>query len=344
MTRDMRLANQRVFRLLEEYCSRREDPVLGAGKVRWISSTPQDKQYLKGLTVAATVSFGSRRSLAHLVIDEQHFIALTDFEFPAEIREAHPVEPVGGLIVALLSEVLPTPTSSPSEVRNVVEVGSKEEPEYAGHDVDSVARLFPTIQVLECVQPLAPEALWRLFLVICTDECRLGGSWIDDALARSLVTLATLEVPALPYAAICRSIFDADPRSLFMALYRCIEATYAYDSSNRIITALGLQTSWPEMAAALDAEIGWHPQEAAALNAMLEHALEQDLEELCYCLKAIGGREPHVRAGRALYALRNRVVHYRAGTVGESGEDIDWNRLCEALIGIVVDVFTRAYT
>ncbi|WP_175009285.1 hypothetical protein [Cellulosimicrobium sp. TH-20] len=245
--------------------------------------------------------------------------------------------------MAMLSEFMPLPARSPAEVRNVVEVGHKGEDGYLGHDPRAVEGLFPAIQVLECNGDIDVEAAHRIFLRICVEECRRGASWISDELADGLDALADLAVPELPYAAIGRSIFDSDPRSMFMAVYRCIEATYAYESMRRVVERLGLTHSWQELARALELEVGWHPQEASSLNLVLVNALDRDLVGICECLGVEPGQDLRSSTGKAIYRLRNEIVHFRPGVDSAQHQDIDWNRLCSRMIDIVFHTFTRAY-
>lgn len=179
--------------------------------------------------------------------------------------------------------------------------------------------------------------------MLSIEECPSGESWIDDPLADELVTLADLNVSHFPYDVVCRSIFDWDPRSLYMALYRCLEATYAYESCRRLIASLGLDKDWHELAAALDAEVGWHPQEAASLNLVLQYALKDDLQAVCDCLGVVDGADLCVKAGRAIYRLRNRIVHYSSQAGGFGLDVADWNELCHRMVGIVFHVFSHAF-
>src|SRR5437868_13171482 len=54
---------------------------------------------------------------------------------------------------------------------------------------------------------------------------------------------------------LCRSLFDADPAALFLALYRCLEALYAYSASTKLIGEFGLDRSWTEVAVALEKQL-----------------------------------------------------------------------------------------
>ncbi|TQN01026.1 hypothetical protein FHX68_1165, partial [Microbacterium lacticum] len=37
-----------------------------------------------------------------------------------------------------------------------------------------------------------------------------------------------------------------DPRSLFMSLYRCVEATYAHDKATKLKQGLSIEHEWQE--------------------------------------------------------------------------------------------------
>lgn len=150
-------------------------------------------------------------------------------------------------------------------------------------------------------------------------------------------------VPSLPYRELARAVLDLDPRNLYMALYRCVEATYAYEKATKLANALSLTLAWDEVAAALDSEMGWHPPEAQSLNVALERANERDLEDICACLGVEIGNDLRVSAGRAIYRLRNSIVHYRPTYDSLEIESVDWNRLCNSMVTIALHVFHDAY-
>ena len=344
MTRSMIDANTALFSQLEGHCARRGDPIPTAGAVRWVQGNPASEEWLKHLQVRLGLRFGRRRSLTWFSHQGTDLVCLVGFEFDPALAQIQPFPTNAGVSVCVLSELQPLPTATPAEIRNVVEVGSRGEPGYAGHDYTAIEILFPPVRLFTTSRPLDEEATSRLFLMLSVDECRNGESWIDDPLADDLVSLADLSVSRFPYDAVCRSIFDWDPRSLYMALYRCLEATYAYESCRKLVASLGLEQDWHELAAALDAEVGWHPQEAASLNLVLQYALDDDLRAVCDCLGVEDGTDLCVSAGRAIYRLRNRIVHYNtAKASGVAFGDADWNELCRRMVGIVFHVFSHAF-
>ena len=303
----------------------------------------QDRRDLTRGVIQTTVRFGGERSLAHVRVDADHYIGLIGFDHEPDVSSLSLIDVTPGLAILLLSDMSPRPRATPSEIRNVVEVGSMDDGDYGGHTVASVGSLFPRLQLLTSDQPIDQDSAQRLFLMISADECAQGASWIEDALADELVSLTDLDVPALPYAAIGESMFDADPRSLYMALYRCIEATYAFETSRRLVYHLKLSLAWVEMAEALANVAGWRPQEASSLNIVLGNALEQDLLDVCQCLNVSVGSDVAASAGKAIYSLRNRIVHYRHGAERIDLDSVPWNTLCHLLVRIVFHVFTTAY-
>lgn len=344
MTRNMKRANTTLFEILEKYCVARGEPIPSAGVVRYVSGDATAQYYLQVLEVGPILKFGHHRSLSRLRAGGEYFIALLGFEFESELSQLTLIDSNPGISVCLLSEVAPRPIASPANIWNIVEASSADESDYSGHDIEQVEGLFPAIRVFRCTEPIDDDSTWQLFLMLSAEECQRGGSWIDDDLAGAISTLAELNIPSLPYAAISRSMFDLDPRSLYMALYRCIEATYAYESCRKLVSRLSLSASWLELAVALESEVGWHPQEASNLNLVLQYALDEDLEEVCDCLSVDGAADLHVAAGRAIYRLRNRIVHFRPGGEPFDVDSIDWNRLCKCLVMIVFNVFSRAYS
>lgn len=71
---------------------------------------------------------------------------------------------------------------------------------------------------------------------------------------------------------------------------------------------------------------------AAFADASLRHTPQFNDEEPLY-----------IRAGRAIYGLRNQIVHYRPELGGHLLADDQWNELCKRMVGIVFQVFSHAF-
>lgn len=339
-------ANSGLFKRLANFAGQRGYPVPDPTAARWVHANPAADEILKAAEMRGSMSFGRFRHLAWLEIDESHFVATIGFESELEDSGFEPLEDIQGYDVCLLTELQVPPSVSGVEVYNVVAASSREaDPAYTGHENTQVMSLFPTVRVLASVEPISEGLIWPIFLSISSEESRVGGSWIETGLADSLSALAEANVDLLPYRELCRSTLDLDPRSLFMSLYRCVEATYAHSQATRLKQELSIDHEWHKIAEALENAMSWRPLEASSLNIVLAFAEDADLREVCACLGVALQADTDLApaAGKAIYQLRNRIVHYRPALAPVESEEIDWNRLCVALVSVARDVFNSAY-
>jgi hypothetical protein len=271
------------------------------------------------------------------------FVGVMGFDFEPDVPELSAVDVGAGTGVVLLFEFEAAPSASPPTIVNIVGYASSADEGYEGHDFANIQGLFPSLQFFQ-VQPGAIGSTgWPLLLKSATSEAAQGGSWVGPSLRNAIYDLAGLEAREFPYSALCRAMFDLDPRSLFMALYRCVEATYARDACEKLRAELGLDTPWYELTAALDRALGWRAPEAASINKTLEHADPEDLRAICDCLGVGPADDMSVSAGRAIYKLRNKIVHFRAGDDQDYAASLNWDLLCTHLARVVGEVYGAAF-
>jgi hypothetical protein len=203
-----------------------------------------------------------------------------------------------------------------------------------------VSGLYPKIQVLS-VADLLREESFKMFFLICLADRRRIEQWIDEQLATILNMITELSPAYIPYEILCRSVLDMDPSALFLALYRCLEALYAHTQTQRLMTALEISKPWAEMAETLEAALGWYPREEPSLEALLAHAVAEDLQAIAAALNdtipAEARSEPYV--AKRIYQLRNALVHYRPFHQKFPFKEVDWNRLCEAMALLVFHIY-----
>jgi hypothetical protein len=277
MSRNMINANKDVFAVLDRYCATRGDPVRNFGAPRWITTNAADRRIIKDAGLTERLSFSPGRSVLRLDLGTYCYICTCGFEYTSPSGGLVEVDVSAGLLTVILAELKPRPRGTTAQIRNVVEALDKDaDATYAGHDPSSIASLFAPIRTFGSSN-VSQDDTWRIFFLLCIQECRQGESWIDERLANTLQSICELELLSIPYRTLCRSIFDADPAALFLALYRCVESLYAYSSAQRVIAALGLQHGWEDVAAALEDQLGWHPREESSLTSLLEQAATRDL-------------------------------------------------------------------
>lgn len=346
MVRNMIAANKTLFGRLTDFAAQRDYPVPDPSAARWVHANPAADEVLKVAVLRSSMSFGRFRHLAWLEVNEQHFVATIGFDYEVDDPGFELLEDIQGYDVCLLTELPVSPSVSAAEVYNVVAANSRDsDSEYHGHDNTQIMNLFPLIRVFVSAEPITEELIWPIFLSISSEESRTGGSWIESELADCLSALAEANVDLLPYKELCRSTLDLDPRSLFMSLYRCVEATYAHDKATQLKKDLSIEHEWHKIAEVLENAMSWRPLEASSLNVVLAFAKEDDLREVCECLNVALQDDTKLpsAAGKAIYQLRNRIVHYRPALAPVDSAEIDWNRLCIALVSVAHEVFYTAY-
>lgn len=252
-------------------------------------------------------------------------------------------EEVGpGHLTAILSD-MPVPVIAPPyKVKEYIDFQHKATHGYDGHDHNYIRELFPEVRVFLSGSDISNA--WGSFFKFCLGERSSGVMAFDSDLIDSLSALADLDPNLLPYRVMCRSIFDVDPSSFFLALYRCLESLYSYSSAQELGRRLQLDKGWKEIASTLEEVTGWYPREESSLESLLRRASPSDLERFVI---AVGGRltegqSPSAKAAKEIYALRNAVVHYRPAHQYQDLERINWSSICVPLVGLILDVYVEA--
>jgi hypothetical protein len=340
-SRNMIAANTVVFGSLDEYCMIRSEPLSNAGQPRWINTTSSGRQFLKDATLVAELSFSASVKVARFDFSNRAFFVTSGLDVP-EIPVVLRVEDLdGGLLTAFLSELRPTPAVLPSLIRDIVEFADKTStPDYEGHDPFLISSLYPKIHVFS-IEDLLKEESYKIFFLICLSDRRRADQWIDEQLAQILNVVTELSPTSIPYETLCRSILEMDPSALFLALYRCLESLYAHTQTRRLMTALEMSKPWAEMAQILEATLGWYPREEPSLEALLGHAVREDLQAVASALndKVPDEARSETYVAKKIYQLRNALVHYRPFHHKFSYKEVNWNRLCEAMALLVFHVY-----
>jgi len=281
MSRLVKGANQSIFLHLDNFCATRGVSLSNAGAPRWITSENKHRYIMRNSVIRTSVALSTVRKLARIELGQKVFICTVGFDNPIPLSDAVESTVDAAFLTVILAELAPRPRATPSEIRNIVEAAdSNADDNYTGHDPELIASLFPTIRVFET--PALPEdETLKVFFDVCVEECEfISESWIESDLARTLRLIGELDPNKIPYRVLCRSIFDADPTSFFLALYRCLEALYAFSGARRLIDSLGMTAPWANVAAALETELGWYPREENSLTQLLGMAAIQDLQAI----------------------------------------------------------------
>jgi hypothetical protein len=347
VSRNIIHANESIFAALDRHCAARDSTLQNAGKPRWIASEKLHRHFMASARVSESVHFGPGRKLACFELSTKSYLCSVGFEPNQGLLRGAKLDLDPAFLTVALSELQPRPSASFNEIREIVEWSDKDtDAGYQGHEHERIASLFPPVCVYS-IEHGKGETIWNTFFNVCIDECELGSSWIEGSLAATLRSMCDLDHQRIPYRVLCRSIFDGDRSSFFLALYRCLEALYAYSSARSLAGALEISKPWEDIATVLEDKLGWHPHEESSLTRIIKFATPPDLRAI---LHTLGYPSPDDRellvnhAAKAVYRLRNSIVHYRPAQHRLDMESFDWLRICEAMVGVILDVYEAVFT
>lgn len=334
-------ANSTIFAGLDDYCSVNGEQLPNAGEGRWIvSARGTDQRRLVKADLTSTISLGATLKLARFDIDGASLFCTVGLELPDEIAGLLDEGVGGGMMTAVLSELRPMPKASPLEVRNAIGIGVNTEG-YIGHEVLEISQLYPALRVFSG-EDISEDETPRVFFLICLADRIRAGVWMDSRLRANLELIAELSPVAIPYRILCRSLFDTDPSAVFLALYRCLEALYAYSHTSELMGKLGMNLEWNHVAQVLEETLAWRPREEPSLGLLLQRAVSEDLKTMLYALGATLPENADLvnYTTKQMYQLRNSLVHYRSFHQSFDPDTIDWNRLCEATALMVLHIYS----
>lgn len=342
MSRSMVEVNQAIFSRLDDHCASHDLALKNAGAPRWIESRSPDRRFIKSAKLIDRVSMGPARTIIRFDLDGSSYFTCLGLSRDVEICGVAFVSPSAGQATTCVYEAVPRPVLDLSIIRQFVEFADlTADADYRGHPTDGLLTVFPQMTVGQFPE-LPPEETWRHFFLITLCEVR-ESSWMSEDLIQTLRAVCELDPSKIPYRTLCRSIFDTDPSALFLALYRCIEALYAYDSAKRVGRALSLDADWSEIAVALEDEIGWHPREEGSLEKLMLLAELFDLKGICSSLNVTDTPiEKDViarRAAKAVYKMRNSLVHYRPSHHKVDIAGTNWDQVCAYMASIVLSIY-----
>lgn len=315
---------------------------------RYIFLDEDEYDVLVGSKRLEYMKLGRHQAAALIEFSNGHALALAGFE-SERVGANHicEVEVTPGRAVAMLADLEVDPVAGPSTVLNVVAAGSKSDAEYQGHELVRVLALYPGLRLLEVGADVAGVAHFHSHvLAACARRGAHGNGWINQSLEDELALLGEQRIAGLPYEFLLRAVFDLNPTSLFLALYRCLEATYAYTKASELAESLGINKPWVEVARALGNTLSWYPRHDHSLAALLAMptVLHSDLEALAVALNRNQGADAiSTRVAEGVRELRNSLVHYGPTTRQISILNDDWNELCIPLARVVGRVFVHAY-
>lgn len=337
MSRNAINASNELFNHLDKWCEENKEPTPNAGTYRYLASDKESVDFFRYSELIEKCAVNTVCHFSLLDYKGKKFIVTHGFELNDVPAHFYDTEIGGGEVTQLVLDHLINPTATAAQVSDFVGAGEIGVPGYVGHQFSDLALIFGPFRKFELASDFElPFEKMCLELILHGLFSKKG--WMTQNLINDLISLNQLELD-LPTYNLLRSAHDPDPSGLFLSLYRCIEATYAYKVCSILKSNLGLQIGWIDIYSKLDNAASWRPRERDSLNAMLHHGDQTDCEKV---LAAIGRQSSnnHSKAAEAIYDLRNSLVHFKPHQpVKNIYDTIDWNGLCSGMVNYIFDIY-----
>lgn len=343
MARTMIDANTAIFRSLDDVVSGLGGAIPNSGSPRWIATSPNDRSFLKDSKVRDFVEIGLTRKVLHIEYQSCSYFFTVGFSEKNKAANFEEIDLNSSQLTLVLFEGKVKPIRGSLEIiQNVGGQDRNSDLNYEGHSPDLIYPLYPAIRLFKSSGGVVAD-FWQAHFMLCLEEAMTTGAWLSEDLFNSLITMSELDAAKIPYAVLCRSIFDHDKASLFLALYRCLEALYSYSATASLVYNLGIKKDWKTVSKQLEIDLRWYPKEDTALQGLFKGVGLRDLRGISEALNI--PTEPidtlSTRTARAVYDIRNKSVHFRPFHQDENFELIDWDKLCIVLSCIVLDIYNE---
>lgn len=302
------------------------------------SGSTDDEQAFAVAELIACHKFTPRLQVAVFDVSGTRYLLRVGFEHP---WLEDPEDYFEGLHLAALADLQVQPNAGGLVISNLLQENHSGVPGYLGHRSTDIASLFPRMDYFQIQPHVDVDECFKLFIRVASHEARLNGSWIEEGLERAIDRLLSGNCDGMPLRWLLRGVFDLDPRGLFLALYRCLEALYARNQVTRLKGALGLQGDWRQISVDLQEHLTWRPREAQSIASVLAES-ESELLSRLYVSLGYEGDVPDdcsQRCAKGVYEIRNNLVHFSAGSDDDFGSGFDWNSLSLSLCDVIGSVY-----
>ncbi|HBO2965668.1 TPA: hypothetical protein L4Q94_005710 [Pseudomonas aeruginosa] len=345
-SRNRKEMNKRLFERILHCGQQRGAQIENIEKVRYIQRLNESDASLMSSADAEVLNISRHTKLIKIAKGDDCFFCTIGISEPGLLPtglEPAPITPALFAITVLEAEVQPSSSVTGYKIKDAIEGEYQGVQDYDGHLLEKVTPLFPSIQVYK-VSSNEPFLDYDLYRVVGS---LLSRSYFDGPIHISCETLEGLREifetgsKYIPFRNLVQGMMSISWEGLFLEIYRCLEQLYAEPHIS------ALKTNWPsslpmkELASYLEEHLSWRPREDEALRKIIEACEEELIDNLFEAMKVDnGGKGKKVSsASKAVYALRNGIVHYRPIHNAVEKSDEQWNKIISCLLNVVSHVY-----
>ena len=159
---------------------------------------------------------------------------------------------------------------------------------------------------------------------------------------KGIAALFTEGSDYIPYSTILQGILSISWGGLFVELYRSIEQLYAVPELLDLTKDWKSEKPFSELAALLENHLAWRPKEDKSLIRVVTCCDQKTINDLARAFEInLDERSTTAeRVGRAIYSMRNGLVHFRSATKVASPDDAGWDLIIAAMLAAVANTYS----
>ncbi len=348
MARNRIVMSGTLFGRLADHAFQCGDPILNPDAARWIKKRDDADLGLMASASVETTIVTRQIRLVRIEYDDECYFCAFGLSEPEEVPpDLEIIDATPGIFAlsVLESNVRPLSTVTAAVLKEVLDdqfMGN--DSGYEGHDLEDVARYFPTIVVYRAVAPAEYHAITDRVLGSILARTYLDGpiSLESDTIA-ALTDLFETDCNLIPFRNLVQGVLSISWENLFLECYRCIEQLYGMRRFQALKDELKFASSPRDLAKVIEDHLSWRPKENEAFVALAGLCGDALIESICNSLEVEG--ETHEKRTSKLavmlYGIRNNIVHYRPAHNVVEKTDAEWNIIVRAMLNLITELYNQ---
>lgn len=348
-SRNRKHMSKALFDILISTARQRDTDIDNPEKGRFIHRHSEDDAHLMAQADTSALSLSrSQRMVRVTWKNDLYFVTFGIGEPDSIPQNLEYAELTPGIFVSsvLAANILPSQAISGASIKDTIEgeyIGTQN---YQGHDLYSIASLFPACQIYRVISP-APytESNHRFLGTILAKSFTDGPLNLYPKTLQYFSDIFEAGPDFLPYENILQGLLSFSWSNLYLECYRCLEQLYALPKVSALTQRWNSPLALKEVVALLESHLSWRPKEDEALTSVVRELTVQSVQLLCCAFQQQYLTEDHIRSCETVashvYKLRNSIVHFRPLHATVSKSDGEWNDIVQAMLLALDDIYTK---
>lgn len=260
--------------------------------------------------------------------------------YPAALKR---IDATPALFTLAVTEWGLAPSASSAEIRDILQDQFSGIAGYNGHDLLDISGLFPEVFYFEITDGFAAsDNISRLTGSFCLRTYGNGPLNFEDDTRDRIASLFESGNDYIPYDVILQGAMAFSWGSFYLELYRCLEQVYSAPRMKALSEEFSLRDSLHDLAMSFERLLSWRPKEDESLLKVIRYCTKSSIDSALSsfnCDECEDFNTATDAASRAIYKLRNALVHFRPSAERINLDDKSWNAIVVAMSDLVAEVY-----